>query len=87
MASVEPTILDNVDFDAVAVVTGTGRGVPQNIMRTTDEVAQLRQARQKAKEEQEAAQQQQAMQQTILEKGGDALAQSMGGQLGTEVMQ
>lgn len=87
MAAVEPTILDNVDFDAVAVVTGTGRGVPQNIMRTTEEVAELRQARQKAKEEQAAAQQQQAMQQTILEKGGDALAQSMGGQLGTEVMQ
>lgn len=83
MAAVEPTILDNIDFDAVAVITGTGRGVPQTIMRTSDEVAQLRQARQKAKEEQ-AAQQQQA---AIMEKGADALAKNMGGTLGTEVMQ
>ncbi|GAA5563575.1 hypothetical protein Asch03_01076 [Acinetobacter schindleri] len=83
MASVEPTILDNIDFDAVAVVTGTGRGVPQTIMRTADEVKNLREARQKAKEEQ-AAQQQQA---AIMEKGADALAKNMGGTLGTEVMQ
>ncbi|ONN50967.1 phage head-tail adapter protein [Acinetobacter genomosp. 33YU] len=83
MASVEPTILDNIDFDAVAVVTGTGRGVPQTIMRTADEVKSLREARQKAKEEQ-AAQQQQA---AIMEKGADALAKNMGGTLGTEVVQ
>ena len=83
MASVEPTILDNIDFDAVAVVAGTGRGVPQTIMRTADEVKNLREARQKAKEEQ-AAQQQQA---AIMEKGADALAKNMGGTLGTEVMQ
>ncbi len=83
MAAVEPTILDNIDFDAVAVITGTGRGVPQTIMRTSDEVAQLRQARQKAQEEKEAQQQQAA----IMEKGADALAKNMGGTLGTEVMQ
>lgn len=83
MALVEPTILDNIDFDAVAVVTGTGRGVPQTIMRTADEVKNLREARQKAKEQQ-AAQQQQA---AIMEKGADALAKNMGGTLGTEVMQ
>lgn len=83
MAAVEPTILDNIDFDAVAVITGTGRGVPQTIMRTSDEVAQLRQARQKAQEE-KAAQQQQA---AIMEKGADALAKNMGGTIGTEVMQ
>ncbi len=83
MAAVEPTILDNIDFDAVAVVAGTGRGVPQTIMRTADEVKNLREARQKAKEEQ-AAQQQQA---AIMEKGADALAKNMGGTLGTEVMQ
>lgn len=83
MAAVEPTILDNVDFDAVAVITGTGRGVPQTIMRTSDEVAQLRQARQKAKEQQAAQQQQAAM----LEKGADNLMKGMGNQLSSEVMQ
>ena len=36
MAQVDQTILDNIDFDAVAVLTGTGRGVPQTIMRTAD---------------------------------------------------
>ena len=48
MAQVDQTILDNIDFDAVAAVTGTGRGVPQSIMRTAEEVQQLREARQKA---------------------------------------
>lgn len=83
MAAVDPSILDNVNFDAVAVVTGNGRGVPQSIMRTADEVQELRQARQKAKEEQEQAQQQQAM----MDKAGDALAKSLPSQMGTEVMQ
>lgn len=83
MAAVEPTILDNIDFDAVAVITGTGRGVPQTIMRTSDEVEQLRKARQKAQEEQAAQQQQAAM----LEKGADNLMKGMGNQLSSEVMQ
>lgn len=83
MAAVEPTILDNVDFDAVAVLTGSGRGVPQTIMRTADEVQELRQARQKAKEEQAQAQQQQAM----MEKAGDAMLKGMAPQMASEVMQ
>ncbi len=87
MAQVDKTILDNIDFDAVAVLVGTGRGVPQTIMRTADEVQELRKARQKAQEEQAAAQQQAAMQQTIAEKGADAMVKNMGGTLGTEVMQ
>lgn len=83
MAAVEPTILDNIDFDAVAVITGTGRGVPQTIMRTSDQVEQLRKARQKAQEEKAAQQQQAAM----LEKGADNLMKGMGNQLSSEVMQ
>lgn len=87
IAQVDQTILDNVDFDAVAVLTGTGRGVPQTIMRTADEVQQLRQARQKAQEEQAQAQQQAAM----MDKAGDAITKGMGNQMaqqmGTEVMQ
>ena len=86
IAQVDQTILDNVDFDAVAVLTGTGRGVPQTIMRTADEVQQLRQARQKAQEEQAQAQQQAAM----MDKAGDAIAKGMGNQMAqmpTEVMQ
>ncbi|MBE9400450.1 head-tail connector protein [Acinetobacter albensis] len=82
-AEVDPTILDNVDFDAVAVFVGNGRGVPQNIMRTADEVQELRQKRQKIQEEQAQQQQQQAM----MEKAGDVVAKGMEKQMGTGVMQ
>ena len=83
MAQVDQTILDNIDFDAVAVLTGTGRGVPQTIMRTADEVQQLRQARQKAQEEQAQAQQQQQM----MQMAGGAVAKGIENQMGTETMQ
>ncbi len=83
MAQVDQTILDNIDFDAVAVLTGTGRGVPQTIMRTADEVQQLRQSRQKAQEEQAQAQQQQQM----MQLAGGAVAKGIENQMGTETMQ
>ena len=82
-AAVEPTILDNIDFDAVATITGNGRGVPQSVMRTSDEVAELRKARQKAQEEQAQQQQQQAM----MQMAGGAVAKGIEKQIGTEVMQ
>ena len=59
MAGADKTVLDVVNFDAAANVVGKGRGVPQSIMRTDEEVQQLRDERQKAMQEQ----QQQAMQQ------------------------
>ena len=80
MAQVDQTILDNIDFDAVAAVTGTGRGVPQSIMRTAEEVQQLREARQKAQEEQAQAQQEQAM----MEMAGGAVAKGIEKQIGAE---
>lgn len=83
MSQADPSILDNIDFDAVAVVTGTGLGVPQNIMRTADEVQQLRQAKQEAQEKQAQAQQQAAM----MDKAGDALAKGMAPQMASEMMQ
>ena len=83
IAQADKTILDNVDFDAVAALTGSGRGVPQTIMRTAEEVQELRKARQKAQEEQAQAQQQQAM----MDKAGDALIQGAAPQLASEVMQ
>lgn len=83
IAAVEETILDNVDFDAVAVLTGQGRGVPQTIMRTPDKVQKLREARQKAREEQAQAQQQQQM----MQMAGGAVAKGIENQMGTETMQ
>ena len=82
-AQVDQTILDNVDFDAVAVLTGTGRGVPQTIMRTADEVKELRDMRQKAQE----AQAQQQQQQQMMQMAGGAVAKGIERQVGTEVMQ
>ena len=83
IAAVDPSILDNVNFDAVAVVTGNGRGVPQTIMRTADEVKELRDARQQAQEQQQEQQQQQAM----MEMAGSAVAKGVEKQMGTETMQ
>lgn len=82
-AQVDQTILDNVDFDAVAIFVGNGRGVPQNIMRTAQEVQELRQAREKAQEEAKQAQQQQAM----MEMAGGAVAKGIENQMTTETMQ
>lgn len=86
IAQVDQTILDNIDFDAVAVLTGTGRGVPQTIMRTAEEVQELRKIREEKQAEQAQAQQQAAM----MDKAGDAIAKGMGNQMAqmpTEVMQ
>jgi len=82
-AQVDQTILDNVDFDAVAVFVGNGRGVPQNIMRTAQEVQELRQARERAQAEAKQAQQQQAM----MEMAGGAVAKGIENQMATETMQ
>ena len=67
----------------MAVVTGNGRGVPQTIMRTADEVKELRDARQQAQEQQQEQQQQQAM----MEMAGGAMAKGLEKQIGTETMQ
>ena len=61
IAQIDKTILDNVNFDAVAQVTGAGRGVPASILRNTEEIQELRQARQEAEKAQQEAQQQQGM--------------------------
>lgn len=83
MAGIEQTVLDNVNFDAVAALLGGGRGVPQTIMRTQEEVQELRESRQKAMQEQQQAQQQQAM----MDKVGDVAAKGMESQLTSGVMQ
>lgn len=82
-AQTDQTILDNVDFDAVAIFVGNGRGVPQSIMRTADEVRELRENRQKLQEEQAQAQQQQQMMQAV----GNEAAKGIGQQMTAGVMQ
>lgn len=82
-AQIDNTILDNVNFDAAAQVMATGRGVPAAILRSAEEIQDLRKARQEAQEKQAEMQQQQAMQQIA----GQAMAKGIEGQMGTEVMQ
>lgn len=82
-AQIDQSILDNVDFDAVAVLTGNGRGVPQTIMRTAEEVKDLRDKRQKAMEEQQQQQQQAA----LMDKVANAGVKGLEAQMATGVMQ
>lgn len=86
-AQIDTTILDNINFDAVAQILGTGRGVPAAILRSADEIEELRKARQEAQQKQAEQQQQQSMQQMA----GEAMAKGVEGQIaqqmGTEVMQ
>lgn len=82
-AQIDQSILDNVDFDAVAVLTGNGRGVPQTIMRTAEEVKELRDARQQAMQEQQQQQQQAA----LMDKVANAGVKGLEAQMATGVMQ
>lgn len=91
IAQIDKTILDNINFDAVAQITGSGRGVPSEILRSSDEVAELRKERQEAEKAQAEQQQQQQMQQMAGEAAQGAIAKGLEGQMeqqmGSEVMQ
>ncbi|WP_353170883.1 portal protein [Acinetobacter rudis] len=80
-SQIESTILDNINFDAAAQIMGTGRGVPASVLRSADEIQQLRAERQKAQEEQAKQQQQQAMQ----EMAGQAMAKGLEGQMAQQM--
>ena len=82
-AAVEPTILDNINFDAAAQFMGKGIGVPASILRSTAEIQELRQERQDAQKAQAEQQQQQQM----MQMAGGAVAKGIENQIGSEVMQ
>ena len=86
-AQIDNTILDNINFDAVAQIMGTGRGVPAAILRSAEEIQELRKARQEAQEKQAEMQQQQAMQQMAGQAMAKGIEGQMAQQMGTEVMQ
>ncbi|WP_296279533.1 portal protein [uncultured Acinetobacter sp.] len=87
VASIDSTVLDNINFDAVAVVCATGRGVPASILRSTDEIGELRKMRQEAQQKQAEQQQQQAIQQMAGQAVAKGIEGQIGQQMGTEVMQ
>lgn len=69
VSSIDQTILDNVNFDAAAQVIGRGRGVPAQVMRSNDEMQQMREERQAA--------QQQMQEQARAQQQEDAVGQAM----------
>lgn len=83
VANIDPTILDNVDMDAVAQVTGMGLGVPTAILRTQEQIDSIRQQRQQA--QQQAAEQEQA--QTLAQPLANAVGKGLENELTSEVMQ
>lgn len=83
VANIDSSILDNVDMDAVAQVTGMGLGVPTAILRTQEQIDSIRQQRQQA--QQQAAQQEQA--QTLAQPLANAVGKGLENELTSEVMQ
>lgn len=79
-AQADPTVLDNINFDKAARFTGEALGVPSEIIRTEQDVADLRQQR----AEQQALAQQQAMQQQVEMTGAESAAQAAGQQVGEQ---
>lgn len=80
-AQASPESLDLIDFDAATRFTGEALGVPNDIIRTADDVAALREQRQ----QQQQAQQAQAMQQQIAMQGAGAAAQAAGQKQGEQL--
>lgn len=77
IAAIDKTVLDNINFDAAAQIIGNRRGVPADIIRTADEVAEVRQIRQQQEQAQAEQQQQKAMQ----EMAGQAVAKGLESQI------
>lgn len=70
MQAIEPTVTDNIDFDAAIQITGKGLGVPASVLRSSESRAQLRQDRADTQQ----AQQEQAQQQQTVQMAGQAVA-------------
>lgn len=52
LAQMDPTLVDNVDFDRVIQTRGNDQGVDPRILRSEDEVAEIRNARMQAQQQQ-----------------------------------
>ena len=59
------------NFDKAVNVIASGRGVPDSIIRSSEEVKKLRDARAEAQKQQQVQAQQQQMQQQAMQLGGE----------------
>ncbi|WP_457795228.1 portal protein [Acinetobacter baumannii] len=73
VAQIDPSILDNVDMDAVAQVSGMGLGVPTAILRTQDQIDAIRKQRQEAQQQAAQQEQEQALAQPLANAVGKGL--------------
>ena len=70
MATIDQTVLDNLNLDAMVQIMADGLNVPKEAIRTEEEIAELRQIKQ---QQQEAMQQQQQQQALMSEVGSTAM--------------
>ena len=70
MAQIDQTVMDNVNLDAMVQIMADGLNVPKEAIRTSEEIAELRQLKQ---EQQQAMQEQQQQQAMMSQMGGTAL--------------
>ncbi|MEN8291865.1 portal protein [Acinetobacter radioresistens] len=83
VAKDDPSVLDNIDFDAVAQVSGARLGTPPSILRTAEAIQAIRE--QRAQLQQAAAMQEQ--QAVATQQMTNALAKGVENQLTSETMQ
>lgn len=69
LAEAFPEVMDGIDMDEAQKVRGEAYGVPSRVLRTTKQIAAIRDARQKAQQQS----QQQAMQQEVMAKAAPAM--------------
>ncbi|MGR3978994.1 phage head-tail adapter protein [Acinetobacter sp. 1207_04] len=86
LVQIDPTIMDNINLDKAVQVVADGLNVPTSVLRTEEELIQLRQAKQEQQqamqEQQQAQQAQQAMASTGLDIAKEQAKQMTPDQIG-----
>ncbi|WP_191112926.1 portal protein [Acinetobacter lwoffii] len=71
MAQIDPTVMDNLNLDAMVQVMADALAVPVEAIRTDEEIAELRQAKQEQQQALQEQQQQQALMSQVGQTGLD----------------
>ena len=71
MAQIDPTVMDNLNMDAMVQICADALAVPTEAIRTDEEIAELRQAKQEQQQAMQEQQQQQALMSQVGQTGLD----------------
>ncbi|WP_168379736.1 portal protein [Acinetobacter cumulans] len=71
MAQIDPTVMDNLNMDAIVQICADALAVPVEAIRTDEEIAELRQAKQEQQQAMQEQQQQQALMSQVGQTGLD----------------